>query len=82
MRANVIRKQEKATCNIPCFNEALVRKLRREMPDEEELTDAVSLFAALNDRARLIACKLLTDPHRLVTRKRWISTVASVNAVV
>ncbi len=54
MRANVIRKdREEVTCNIPCFNEALVRKLRREMPSEDELTDAVSLFAALNDRARL-----------------------------
>ena len=53
MRANVVKEQAAETCNVPCFNEGLVRKLKRELPSEEELADAVSLFAALNDRVRL-----------------------------
>jgi len=40
-------------CNVPCFKEALVRRIQRELPDAEDLADAVSLFSALGDRARL-----------------------------
>jgi len=40
-------------CNVPCFKEALVRRIQRALPDEEDLADAVSLFSALSDRARL-----------------------------
>jgi ArsR family transcriptional regulator, lead/cadmium/zinc/bismuth-responsive transcriptional repressor len=54
MRANV----EEVTaasdlCNVPCFKEGLVRRIQRELPDDEHLADAVSLFSALSDRARL-----------------------------
>lgn len=40
-------------CEVPCFKEKLVRRIQRELPDEEVLSDAVSLFAALSDQARL-----------------------------
>ena len=40
-------------CNVPCFNERLVRRIQRELPDDESLTGAVSMFSALADRARL-----------------------------
>jgi DNA-binding transcriptional ArsR family regulator len=40
-------------CNVPCFKEGLVRRIQRELPDDEDLADAVSLFSALSDRARL-----------------------------
>lgn len=54
MRANVVSDSAGTeTCKVPCFNERLVRKLQREMPGDEELADAVTLFSALNDRARL-----------------------------
>ena len=53
MRTNILSEQKAETCNVTCFNEPLVRRLKRAMPSEEQLADAVSLFAALNDRARL-----------------------------
>lgn len=40
-------------CNVPCFKEKLVRRIQRELPDDEVLADAASLFAALSDQARL-----------------------------
>ncbi len=40
-------------CNVPCFKEGLVRRIQRELPEAEDLADAVSLFSALGDRARL-----------------------------
>lgn len=65
MRANVEMATAAEMCNVPCFNEALVRKLKRAMPGEEELADAVSLFAALNDRARLKILYALRDGDEL-----------------
>jgi DNA-binding transcriptional ArsR family regulator len=54
MRANV-RTVDGASdlCNVPCFKEALVSRIQRELPGDEVLTDVVSLFSALADRARL-----------------------------
>jgi DNA-binding transcriptional ArsR family regulator len=40
-------------CNVPCFKQGLVRRIQRELPGAETLADAVSLFSALSDRARL-----------------------------
>ena len=40
-------------CNVPCFKEKLVRKLQRDMPTDEALEEAFTLFSALADRARL-----------------------------
>ena len=40
-------------CNVPCFKEELVARLKREMPSEEALEEARVLFAALADRMRL-----------------------------
>ena len=40
-------------CHVPCFKEKLVRRIQRELPNDEVLTDVVSLFAALSDQARL-----------------------------
>ena len=52
MRANVSTATADL-CNVPCFKERLVRRIQRELPDDETLTDAVSVFSALADRARL-----------------------------
>lgn len=54
MRANIKETSGASDlCNVPCFKEGLVRRIQRELPNEEDLADAVSLFSALSDRARL-----------------------------
>lgn len=54
MRANVSELTVASDlCNVPCFEERLVRRIQRELPDDGTLADAVSVFAALADRARL-----------------------------
>lgn len=54
MRANVKETSGPSDlCNVPCFKENLVRRVQRELPSDDDLADAVSLFSALSDRARL-----------------------------
>lgn len=46
-------------CDVPCFKEGLVKKLRSKMPPEEVVEETRVLFGALADRARLkILCAL------------------------
>lgn len=40
-------------CDVPCFKEDLVARLRASLPADEELEDARVLFAALGDKTRL-----------------------------
>ena len=66
MRANIREAANGSDlCNVPCFNERLVRRLQRELPDDESLTDAASMFAALADRARLKIILALRDGDEL-----------------
>ena len=44
-------------CNVPCFKQELVARLRESMPENERLEDVRILFSALADRTRL---KILT----------------------
>jgi DNA-binding transcriptional ArsR family regulator len=59
MRANVILKNQTAVaiseelCDVPCFKEALVKRLRSKMPSEEAIEEARILFGALADCARV-----------------------------
>ena len=53
MRANVRASRSDDTCQIPCFKEALVRKLQRQMLSDSILEEVETLFGALADRARL-----------------------------
>lgn len=53
MRANIRASRSDDTCQIPCFKEALVRKLQRQMPPDSVLEETEILFGALADRARL-----------------------------
>ena len=59
MRANMqisVRRRSAASdelCNVPCFKEDLVKKLRSKMPPEEIIEGTRVLFGALADRARL-----------------------------
>lgn len=52
-------------CNVPCFKEGLVKRIRSELPSEEALTDASVLFAALADRTRLRILHALTSADEL-----------------
>lgn len=40
-------------CNVPCFKEGLVARIRSEMPTDAALEEARVLFTALADRTRL-----------------------------
>lgn len=40
-------------CNVPCFKEKLVARLRAELPADDALEDARGLFASLADKTRL-----------------------------
>ncbi len=40
-------------CNVPCFKEELVTRIRSELPSDASLAQARALFAALADRTRL-----------------------------
>jgi DNA-binding transcriptional ArsR family regulator len=40
-------------CNVRCFKQDLVGRIRSELPSDEALTEARVLFAALADRTRL-----------------------------
>jgi DNA-binding transcriptional ArsR family regulator len=40
-------------CNVPCFKEELVARLRAELPADDTLEDARALFASLADKTRL-----------------------------
>ena len=59
MRANIVIKNQlpivdsEELCNVPCFKEGLVKKLRSKMPPEEAIEETRVLFGALADRARL-----------------------------
>lgn len=65
MRANVRSSPSGDTCQIPCFKEALVRKLQRQMPPDSILEEVETLFGALADRARLRILFALRDGEEL-----------------
>lgn len=52
-------------CDVPCFKESLVKRLRNKMPSEETIEDSRILFAALADRARLKILYSLTQAEEL-----------------
>lgn len=52
-------------CNVPCFKEGLVSRLRDAMPQEHQFEDARVLFAALADRTRLKVLHALSSCEEL-----------------
>ena len=48
-------------CNVPCFKEELVDRLRSDMPGDEQLEETRVLFSALADRTRLRIMYALRD---------------------
>lgn len=52
-------------CNVPCFNEDLVVRLRSAMPSDAAIEDARVVFTALADRTRLKLLHALTGGEEL-----------------
>jgi DNA-binding transcriptional ArsR family regulator len=52
-------------CNVPCFKEDVVTRLRSTMPPDERLEEAGVLFAALADRTRLKVLHALSSCEEL-----------------
>jgi ArsR family transcriptional regulator, lead/cadmium/zinc/bismuth-responsive transcriptional repressor len=52
-------------CNVPCFKEDLVERLRAAMPPDEQLEETRVMFAALADRTRLRIMHALKDGEEL-----------------
>ena len=72
MRANIVStagplKEGKNPdlCDVPCFKTDLVRRLRRSMPGDDELSSLAVLFGVLADRARLRILHALSDAEEL-----------------
>lgn len=70
MRANVQERMRLVTnseevCNIPCFQEALVKRLKGRLPPEDTVEETRTLFAALADRARLKIIYALREGEEL-----------------
>jgi len=70
MRANDTTKQAPPgaagdLCDVPCFKEDLVARLRASIPPDDELEDVRVTFAALADRTRLKILHALADGDEL-----------------
>lgn len=52
-------------CNVPCFKEDLVSRLRDSMPRDERIEEARIVFAALADRTRLKVMHALSSGEEL-----------------
>lgn len=69
MSANVLSTARNSraalACNVPCFKQAVVERLRAGLPDDEHLAELGRLFAALGDRTRLRILIALKDGDEL-----------------
>ncbi|MCL4499513.1 MAG: metalloregulator ArsR/SmtB family transcription factor [Chloroflexi bacterium] len=52
-------------CNVPCFKEDVVRRLRKAMPADEAIEEVRVMFGALADRARLKILYAFKDGEEL-----------------
>lgn len=55
----------KDLCDVPCFKEDLVARLRRSIPEDDQLEEVRVLFAALADKTRLKILHALKDGEEL-----------------
>lgn len=52
-------------CDVPCFKETVVARVRKAIPSDEELEDTRVLFAALADTTRLKIVHALKEGEEL-----------------
>ena len=64
-KSRSVRGEAEELCNVPCFKEDLVRKLKKRLPSEEALEDMRATFAALADPSRLKILHALKDGEEL-----------------
>ncbi len=50
---------------VPCFKEKLVTRLRKQMPSDDVLEEALGLLSAISDRARLKILWAMRDGQEL-----------------
>ncbi len=55
----------KDLCDVPCFKEDLVARLRKNIPDDDQLEEMRVLFSALADKTRLKVLHALKDGEEL-----------------
>lgn len=53
------------TCELYCFNKAVVNRLRRNLPEAQKLQQVEAFFAALGSRTRLLILCCLSQAHEL-----------------
>lgn len=71
------RTQPNDICQVRCFNENLVVRVREEMPMDDTFEEAKILFAALADKSRLKILHALKDGNELCVCD--VAVVLSVN---
>jgi DNA-binding transcriptional ArsR family regulator len=59
------RRRESDTCELFCFNQDLVNRLRAVTPDAARIDEAEQFFAALGSRTRLLILFCLTEAEEL-----------------
>jgi DNA-binding transcriptional ArsR family regulator len=57
--------QPKDVCELYCFNEALVTRLRESLPEEEAVEQATGSFSAMGNRTRLLILYCLSQSDEL-----------------
>jgi DNA-binding transcriptional ArsR family regulator len=57
--------QSKDVCELYCFNETLVNRLRQGLPEDEALERATALFSAMGSRTRLLILYCLSQAEEL-----------------
>ena len=52
-------------CELYCFNEALVKRLRESLPEDGEVEQAAASFSAIGSRTRLLVVYCLSQADEL-----------------
>ncbi len=60
-----LKPDKKDTCGLYCFNEDLVRELRKSLPTAKTMQTAENLFKALGSRTRLLVLYCLSQSEEL-----------------
>lgn len=65
MSSERLGNQAKDVCELYCFNEALVNRLRESLPEDKALDRATALFGAMGGRTRLLILHCLSQAKEL-----------------
>ena len=65
MKNGRLKSQPKDVCELYCFNEMLVNRLRQSLPEDDEVEQATALFSAMGSRTRLLVLFCLSQADEL-----------------